>query len=563
MARLTILSCILIALLLAAWQLRRPLRISRRETWQWRAMLLLSLVLLVLPLLSGCGSMSTAEAREYAAAHGCWPYGVEQPMPRPTQPATATPLIWPTADPRIPTATAGPSATPVPPPPPTYVACTPAPATPTLTPSPTPEPPTIPAHTAVPPNAAPSQQLEIGDPAGMVNPKGLRWAYNPATEGHVVAYISYAWTPTPHEDGVIWLRAQDKSGAWHPAISVNTEPVTQSYGGLGLAVLPDGTIVVAWSKGDPDGAQSLWTATSTDGGQSFAMPEPLGFDGGVFDLLADGDGGLHLLLSAEKVWYGPLRYGYRAPGASGWQWSDIDGGLYVGDLAVLPTGSGLRRFVVAASDKPGHTLKLYRSDDGVSWDAISFQYDRHLPESNPTIRPTIIAVPRADGLVAFAWSSYGAGGVFAGVSLDGGLTFSPAEIVALHDDSGAIGKEWDYGILPGLAYDAASDQLAASWVEVETDAGEVFPYPTRTLLAVRPLDDRAAAQEAAAGTPWQYAVTPEQREQAPQIAGTMAFLDGTPDGQHHSLLELHERNTQFRVELRTLQLVSLISQGDS
>jgi hypothetical protein len=393
----------------------------------------------------------------------------------------------------------------------------------------------------------------------MVDLRGVSLAYNPKTDAPVVSYISFAWTSQAYRDGLVWLRAQSPSGSWGTAQSVNPSPVTQFYGGARPAVLPDGTIVVAYGQGDPKGDASLWLTRSKDLGRRWSAPERIGRSGSIYDLDVDHEGGLHLLISDGSVFYGDAVYGYLAPGGSSWRWSEpIAGSQYIGEIALLETGAGIRRLVVLGTERPGPALTLARSDDGVTWERIPFQYDRWLPGSWPTIRPTIIAIPRGDGLVAVAWSNYGVGAVYATVSTDGGSTFGPAERIAQHAADGQLSPEVDYGQQPSLAYDAVTDQLAAVWVEVETGAGEVFPSPTRSFLAVRRLD-------APPGADWEYAVTPENRDtvRPPLVARSRAVLFGTADGRHHWLVTLDERNTQYRVGIEPVNLPALLDAGQS
>ena len=512
-------------------------------------------------LLGACGVPTASQARATAVAGGCWPYGVHQPAPTETPRAQATsPIVpvVPTLGPGTPTPTVRPSATPEPPLV-VYPTCTPAPLTPTLTPEPTSPPPTIPPQTPQRPGNTLGSRVEIGDPAGAINLRGLSLAYNPVTEAPVVSYLSFGWTSNIYADGLIWVRAQNPSGSWSTAQSVNPKPVTQYYGGARPAVMPDETILVAYAGGDPKNDSPIWLVQSSDLGRTWGDPVPTGRSGSVYDLDVDRDGGIHLLISDGMVFNGTALYGYRAAGSASWKWSSpIANSQYTGELALITVGGVTRRVIVLAAGEPAHDLGIYRSDDGETWTRLPFDYDQLLPDSNPTIRPTILAVQRGDGLVAVAWSSYGAGGVFAAVSLDGGESFGPAERIAMHAADGAIDSEWDYGVQPSIAYDAVSDQLATVWVEVETDGGEIFPWPTRSYLAVRPLD-------APLGSDWQYAVTPQNRDRVkpPLVSRGRSLLFGTTDGRRHWLVTLDERNTQYRVGIEPVYLPALLDAGES
>lgn len=484
--------------------------------------------------------MPVSDARATAVAGGCWPYGVGQPGP------TATPLVQPTPDPALPPADPPPAMV-------IYPTCVPGPLTPTLTPEPTHPPTPHPLSTQIPAGSVLAGESEVGDFAGAVDARGLAWAWNPRTNTPVIAFISYASSPNIYGDGQVWVRAMDRNGHWGQAQTLNPAPVTQFYGSVELAVTPDGHAIAVYGTGNPKSDATIWVVESEDGGHTWGPSISLGHTGAAYDLKADGEGGLHLLINTPEVFRSSAVYGYRAPGGTSWQWSTIDGAQwYTGEITVLPVAGGLRRLAVLTTDRPSARLIIVRSDDGVTWSHVPFQYDRWLPESNPTIRPSIIAVPRGDGLVAVAWSCYGAGGVFATVSQDGGQSFSPAERIGMEATDGAISDDWGYGTHPSLVYDARSDMLVALWVEVQTGS-EIWPAPLRTYLAARSLD-------ATPGDDWMYARTPQNLDSftPPQISTTRTLLYGSADGWHHMFVSIDERNMQYRVTTQPILISGLL-----
>lgn len=516
----------------------------------------LLLLVLLLAMLAGCGdaSLTSRQAQATAVAGGCWPYGVVQPPPPSPAAATATPRIQPpdAPPPAMPAALA--TATPAV----VYPMCTPAPLTPTLTPTPTTPTTPVPAPTAQPP-AAISAAHELQDAAGVVSERGLAWAHSPRTNGPVIAWVSFAWRADQETDGLVWVTSRTASGAWHDPQTVNIQPVTSNYGRVALAVAPSGSIRLLYGSGDVGAGitSTIFEVVSDDDGATWSLPRAI-TDGGIQTLRADYQGGWHALAIGPEPFNAQLRYGY-APAAGTWQWRAIPGASdeYLGDLALLELRGQTARFALTAQGLGGGRLDLYRSDDGLTWVRVP------MPQlagaiDNPTLRPQVLAVPRGDGLVVLSWSNYGSGRVAATVSTDGGLTFGPPEVIALHDASAAISDEWSHGILPSVVYDPEADALAASWVEFAKGSPDTFPFPVQTNLAVRPLD-------APLGEPWRFAVTPVTRDEPRTVLDPQrrAYLVATPDGAAAGLLIIDERNYQHRLTYRDIRLSALTTQAES
>lgn len=528
----------------------------RGATVSWRSALLM-LALMSVGLLAGCGAipLTDGQARATAVAGGCWPYGARQRVAATPRPPTATPRLQPPNAP--PTATPAAQATPWV----VYPTCTPAPLTLTVTPMPTDTPrPYVPA-TPQPP-AAISAPQELQDATGVVRERGLAWAYNTRAHGPVIAWIAFGWRADEGTDGQVWVTSRGPRGAWRDAQTVNTAPVIRNYGGVAVAASPNGELRLLYATGDPEHTSVVYEVTSRDDGATWSLPRELG-QGSVQALRTDSQGGWHALIIGPAPFDSQLRYGY-APAGGAWQWAPISGAdrEYRADLALLELGGQRTRIILTtrkgSTERPQPHLHLYRSDDGTRWARAA---QAPLPEdaiSDPTIRPLLLAAPRGDGLVAAAWSNFGRGMVLASISTDGGRSFGPSEVIAQHSPDGGLSTDEDYGIEPGLAYDPEADALAASWNEIETGAGETFPWPTRSYLAWRPLDRPL-------GKPWIDAVTPDTIDQ-PRLTldpQRRTYLFATPDGAHAGLIIIDERNYQSRVSYREVHLPVLTTHAES
>lgn len=526
-----------------------------------RSVAIVLLVLLGAILLPGCGAapLTPGQARATAEAGGCWPYGARQPLPPTPRLPTATPRIQ--APDAAPTATlaAAASATPWV----IYPTCTPAPLTPTVTPEPTDTPRPYVPPTPQPPAAITSPQ-ELQDALGVVREKGLAWAYNSRAHGPVIAWIDWGFRPDGATDGQIWVTSRALGGAWRDPQSVSTAPVIRFYGGIGVAAAPSGELRVLYGSGEPDPGyvSKVYEVTSHDDGATWSLPRQVG-RGGIHALRADSKGGWHAVVTSPLPFSDQLVYGY-APAGGDWTWTPINGARseYRADMALLELGGRITRLIITArAGTPGNSevhLHIYRSENGTAWERAAQAPMGPGAIDNPTTRPQIIAAPRGDGLVAAAWSNYGSGMVVASISTDGGRSFGPAEVIAQHAADRSISNEWDYGIEPSLAYDPEADTLLASWNEIQTDAGEIFPWPVKSWLARRPLD-RPLDQ------PWIDAVTPDSIDLPRRLLDPQrrTYLYATPDGANAGLVIIDERNYQFRLTYREVHLPELSTQAES
>lgn len=524
----------------------------------WRSVLLALVCVLAL---AGCGSapLTRGQAQATAEAGGCWPYGVRQPLPPTPRPPTATPRIQRPDAPNTATPVTTATAWAI------YPTCTPAPLTPTVTPVPTDTPRPYVPPTPQPP-AAISSAHEIQDATGVVKELGLSWAYNPRAQGPVIAWIASGWRPESDwtGDGQIWVTSRGARGGWRDPQTVNTSPVIRNYGALALAAAPSGELRLLYGNGMPDSGMPspLYEVISTDDGVTWSTPRAI-TDGSAQALRTDSAGGWHALVIGPQPFYSQLRYGYAPPG-SDWRWTDISPARdeYRADLALLELGGRITRMIVATragtQTNPEVHLHLYRSEDGVRWDRAAQAEQAAGGVDNPTTRPRIIAVARGDGLVAAAWSNYGSGMVVASISTDGGRSFGPSEVIAQHAANRSISPEWDYGIEPSLAYDPEADALVTSWNEIETGAGEVFPWPVRSYRAWRPLDQPL-------GQPWLGAVIPDSPDQPHPVLDRQrrTYLYATADGEHAGLIIIDDRNYQWRVSYREVHLPALTTQAES
>lgn len=505
-----------------------------------------------------CASIPTSETtRSYAEEYGCWPYGRYQP---PTPTSVSTPLNAQTPQPAPSTPVIA------------YPECPPAAGTPTKTPTP------IPQET---PQRGPElgEYVEIGATAGK-NTNGTL-----ASNGIYTAIGWIAWGAGPDEYVAdVWVRVLGPNTQDY-AQSVNTFPVKKGAGGLGLAVLPDNSIIAVFGAGGYEGNSHIYQSVSTDAGKTWSTPEALsviagadevdeaaptpipenqapdGLDtggGGVQSLVVDTDGGLHLLFLARD----PFRLGYAYRPVTATQWHTIDritdGSQIRGAMAILPHGEGYRRFVLAPQHETSE-LRILSSDDGVVWTSRILETNRYIrPEVITSL--SVLAARRPDGsaLVAAAWGQYSKGGVFASISLDGGVYWSEEEPIALHQNGGVCyaedGSGLPCGYQPSLAYDPTTDRLAVAWVEIWR--GQEPSQQTR--LAVRVLTPLE---------PWRFAITPDNAQvMTPPIVanwGNVGTLVSDPTHRNHWLLTWDTRNRQYRIYAREVNLSALLKEGIS
>jgi hypothetical protein len=548
--------------------------------------------LLLLPalalLLSGCGEISPVMARQTAITGGCWPDGIYQPV-TPTINATAAlseTMVQPTNVL-------------------VYPPCTPLPGTPSRTASPTRTATLIPQPTAQALVNVLQGAAEIGDQPGYASARTM--ALSPDGSVIAVGYISWgANRLDDSSDGRVWTRVRSPKGIWTPLQTLNISPVKKFFGGVALAIDAQGTVYGVFGAGGINGDSGLYLVESHDYGLSWSQPQPVGvdgaappvaeqaatatplptvttgpsqpsptarppstdytaegMDGGALALRVDAHGGLHLLYLSSAGGY-HVGYSYRAPSGSWQRYERFQGGEQYGaqmDVVSLPDGT-VQRFVLVKDGGNGAHITLYRSEDGQNWQGKQMETRRFL-NSETVIATSVVTVPRGESaLVAVAWSQYAAGGVFAQISLDGGESWSREEQIAQHQSGGNLfdgdGKGLLAGFEPSLAYDAVSDRLVASWVELDLGPR---PILGRTLLSMRPLTPNTSASDA----PWLYAITPESDDSPPQLSsmGLRGALFGSADGRAHWLLTLDERNEEFRVEARPVNITGLLQEDPS
>ncbi|HEU4328686.1 MAG TPA: hypothetical protein VFS21_36450 [Roseiflexaceae bacterium] len=433
--------------------------------------------------------------------------------------------------------------------------------------------PTVPPRVIPPARAAPpiGGRIPIGRAPGFATAPNRPvhtpvLAYDPARGRLAVAWLSWGADLTDSYAAQVWVRVQGAGGRWEDAQTLNQLPVRAFFGGLALTWQPDGALVAAYG----DGRGTVWLRERPASGGAWGAPERLG-SGQISALLTDEAGALHaLLLSGRQVVQGLPRYGVRIPGDV-WRWQAVPAGLsYNGQLALATAPDGaLRRFVlVNDATGTGHPLTLFRSDDGAAWTALPMPLGCCLPRPERPTATSLLAArgPDGAGVVAVAWSQPAgpgpvAGGVFAAVSRDGGLSFGPEEVIAQHRADGSFGDERGGrvgGFEPSLAYNRETHQLAVSWVEDDLDqpghATSASNRIVRTRLASRALDPDADG--------WTYAMTPDSSDPlGPPVLsdwGIRGHLWGDAQGTHAWLLAIDERNMQSAIQLYPLDLPGLL-----
>jgi hypothetical protein len=441
-------------------------------------------------------------------------------------------------------------------------------------PIPTPQPRVLPPARSAPPIGG---RIPIGQAPGFATAanRPVRTpvlAYDAPHNRLAVAWLAWGADLANSYAGDVWVRVQGQGSAWEDAEAINLAPVRAYFGGLGLAWASDGTLVAAY--GDGNGA--IWLHERRQG--RWSAPERLG-SGQLSALQTDAGGTLHaLIISGRAVVQGQPRYGVR--GADGrWAWSDLPTGTsYNGQLALLPLPDAadtapsqprLRRFVlISDATGEGHPLTLFRSDDGVRWTAIPMPLGCCLPRPEHPAATSLLAAPGPNGVgvVAVAWSQPAgpgrvAGGVFAAVSIDGGLSFGPEEVIAQHraDGSFADGQGGTIGgFEPSLAYDREIRQLAVSWVEDDLNQPGRSASSSNRIVRTR-LAGRALTPDTEG---WTDAITPAAHDPlGPPVLtgwGVRGHLWGDAAGERHWLLAIDERNGQARISVQPLDLPGLL-----
>lgn len=476
-----------------------------------------------LGFLCGCGvTNSEATARATAVAGGCWPYGTPQPF------RTAIPaqIIYPT--------------------------CAPAPGVPTITLAPTDTPTPIPPATPLPIESA-GGWMSIADAPGEVIP-WARWAKTPRLAVHpfrgtaTIAWVSWA-NGVDTGQGDVWVRTQSPSGSWGLAQTLNTAPVSHYFGGLGLTVSISDVTTIIYGAGGAAGDLSLYLVEQLGLDAEWSAPTRLPISGRVIDLVADSQGGLHLLVIGPNPHDGDAIYAYRPPAATAWQtYADLPGPApEQASFTLLERPDGtIRCFALL---KRASQIVIVSSDDGHTWRSQQLDTNRYLPDESIVATSLVAAARPAGDLVAAAWSQIpgpgnARGGVYGAISLDGGASWRQEEQIAQHETDGRIFDEDGHGLRagfePSLVYDAGTDMLVCSWVEDDLALrGTQYGAHIRSLASARTLTD---AQR------WIAARTPDNHESTiiPELApwGMRGWLFSDRWGRHHWLLVVESRNSQ-------------------
>lgn len=530
-------------------------------------------LLILLPfllLLSACMPPLTAEqARATAVVSGCWPYGYDQPITpapaEPVRPGTPTPSPRPTVV--------------------AYVACTPLPNTPTATIRPTRVPTPAPPPTPPPPALSGGREI-IGQQPGSATPwarstRTPSLAIRPQDGRAAVAWLSWGGGPDVYA-GDVWVRVQGESGRWMDSQTLSSVPVKSFFGGLGATWTVSDTIAVAYGGGNFDGDTRIYVAASSDAGTSWSAPEATGLRGRVVSLKSDGTGTLYLLALIDGTADGQNGYpvlARRAPGGA-WTYSPhlLQHQYYSGDLALVePMGQAPQMYAILtdASGAPGTARSavtlLASHNGGDTWQARDL-YDSNQVGAGMVVATSVTAGQRPDGslVVATAWSQTPGPGPVAGavqsrISLDGGASWGAVETIAQHDAQARFTDDeadpaYLGGFEPALAYDAATDRLAASWIEDDLSRHDARDASSSN-RSVRAL---LAARNLTPGGSWEFAVTPHGAPDAPpQLSewGLRGALWGSADGRWQWMTIIDERNFQARILAQPVSLTAVLAQG--
>ncbi|PDW01179.1 hypothetical protein [Candidatus Viridilinea mediisalina] len=429
------------------------------------SLLLLFVVALVFGL-SACGvpsRLSYGQRMATAETQGCWEGALRTPLP-----VTVTPLpvtVEPTqvVNPGDPTHTPAPSATPLPTTTP-LPRCTPQPGE-TLEPWPTPWP----THAPVPTRTNADHQFPVVDRQSLMllpNPIfGMSLAVHPTEGWPVVAAVD---VPFGQRGAVprVFVRVYDPArGGWQPTQHVSTHAsAPERSRTVAVAVAGDGAIHVVWGVTEFP-AMGLYASTSRDRGQTWSAPHLLGSYRAVLDATATLDNHLFVLALRHEA-AADVDLFHRTPDGvwqpkqtvptNGATWSSSAGAL----LVVGDGVPGVQRALVAAVTTYGSRVDLYRK----GWDDATWTMQHRMvgQEALWTIRGVSVDLPDANGggvssLVGLQMNPrFGAGGVYALTSRDGGVQWGEAEEIVRADGA----------TIEAVA--VAADPVAQAWISVWT-----------------------------------------------------------------------------------------------
>lgn len=427
--------------------------------------------LLAILLLAGCGpALTYADIQATAQITGCWLDSYPTPRAVTVTPsgALATLPLGTILPGTTPTATL-PTTTP-------YPRCPAQPGTtqvpwPTPIPNPPPYPTMEPRHW----QGGSDAQTTLFLPNTVLT---TDLAVHP-TEGWP-AVASVVWSGTDDPTRVMVSVYQPQAGAWSPArqVDVGESQIGNHVRTAQIAVTGDGIVHVVWGMSDPDFRDNdpppgVWTSSSSDGGQSWSVPQRLTTTcRRVNDLVASVDGWLAALLICDD---GPAANRpavvVRQPDGI-WRNADMlpfQSWYYsAGALAITGEGADARVVGVVLAGRGGMPLAYLiskRLADPGPWQVtelpIAPALNRPLTERMWYARALAYDWPQPDGnstpAVTFVWTEASAGAAYALTSFDDGVTWGTVDIIVAPANLAELIS------FATAAYDPAADRLVTIW----------------------------------------------------------------------------------------------------